>query len=150
MIVSKPFGRFTDKFSYAKGFELAFIIAAAGFLLNSFTTPKTWWFIAGFTVLYYISLAGINQNSFNILYTYVDGDYMVPALAIKNSIAGVLGFVASLGGSRILAWVQANGNTVFGMKLYGQQMLSFISFILIVAALLYTKFVIEKQKTVEE
>ncbi|MBQ8526445.1 MAG: MFS transporter [Clostridia bacterium] len=147
MIVSKPFGRFSDKFSYAKGFELAFAIAGTGFLLNFFTTPKTWWIIIIFTVLYYVSLAGTNQNSSNIMYSYVDSDYIVQAIAIKNSIAGVLGFAASLGASRILSWVQANGNTVFGIPMYGQQLLSGISFVIILIALLFTKLVIEKQKT---
>ena len=150
MAVSKPFGRFTDKFSYAKGFQLGFAIAGAGFLLNAFTTPKTWWLIALFTTFYYVSLAGLNQNSFNVLYKYVDNDYIVPALAIKNSIAGVLGFAASIISGRILAWVQANGNTVFGLHIYGQQLLSFISFLLIAAAMVYAKLVLEKQKTIDE
>lgn len=148
MVVSKPFGRFTDRFSYAKGFELGFAIAGAGFLINSFTTPKTWWLIAVFTALYYISMAGLNQNSYNILYKYVDNDYIVQALAIKNSIAGVLGFLASLAGSRILSYVQANENVVFGVKMYGQQLLSAISFVFIAVALIYTKVVIEKQHTI--
>lgn len=150
MAVSKPFGKFTDKFSYAKGFQLGFAIAGLGFLLNTFTTPKTWWLIAVFTTLYYVSLAGLNQNSFNILYKYVDNDYIVPALAIKNSIAGVLAFVASIVSGKILAWVQANDNTIFGLHIYGQQLLSFISFLLIIAAMLYAKFVLEKQKTIDE
>lgn len=150
MVVSRPFGRFTDKFSYAKGFELGFAIAGAGFLINAFTTQKTWWLIAVFTALYYISLAAVNQNGFNILYKYVDNDYIVQALAIKNSIAGVLGFAASLVGSRILAYVQANGNVIFGINMYGQQLLSAISFVFIAVALIYTKAVIEKQKSIEE
>ena len=101
-----------------------------------------------FTALYYISMAGLNQNSYNILYKYVDNDYIVQALAIKNSIAGVLGFLASLAGSRILSYVQANENVVFGVKMYGQQLLSAISFVFIAVALIYTKVVIEKQHTI--
>ena len=93
-----------------------------------------------------MSLAGINQNLYNITYSYVDSRYFVQASAIKNSIGGLCGFGASLVASRLLSAVQANGNTIFGITVYGQQVLSAISFVLMICAILYTKFVIEKQK----
>ena len=72
-------------------------------------------------------------------------EYFVPACAIKNSIGGVCGFLASPLGARILSAVQENGNMVLGVPLYGQQLLSLLSFLVITAAVLYVHFVIEKQ-----
>lgn len=144
--VSKPFGRFSDKTSYATGMRWAFTIAAAAYFVNMFATPKTWWCIIIYGILYNISLAGSNQNSFNIAYSYVDSKYIVQAMAIKNSIGGICGFLISLAASRILAFVQANNNTFLGINMYGQQLLSFFSFMILIVTVIYTHFVIEKQK----
>ena len=145
LLISKPFGKYSDKTSYAKGFELGMVIAAAAFLINMFTTKTTWFLIVIYTVLYNCSVAGTNQNSFNIAYSYVDSKYITQAMAFKNSIGGLFGFGASLLGGKILAMIQANGNQLFGINVYGQQVLSGISFIILVIAIIFTKKVIEKQ-----
>ena len=150
MLVSKSFGRFSDRHSFAVGMELALGIAAIGFFVNIFTTPKTWYLIAIYTILYSVSMAGLNQNSFNIVYSYVNADYITEAMAIKNCIGGLCGFGASLIASQIIKYVQANGNTLFGFRIYGQQILSVISFVLTVSALLLTFLVIDKQKVMKQ
>jgi hypothetical protein len=76
----------------------------------------------------------------------VDSRYFAEASAIKNSIAGLFGFGASLLGGKILAAVQANGNTVFGIPMYGQQLLSAISFVMFIITILFTHFVVSRQK----
>lgn len=146
--ISRPFGRYTDKRSYAKGLALGMTVAAVAYLCNVFTTPSLWWFVIIFTVLSNAAMAGISQNLFNIVYNFVDEKYFVQASAIKNSIGGVCGFLASLVGGQILEAVQKNGNTVFGIPMYGQQLLSLISLVLAVAAILFTRLVLEKQKTI--
>ncbi len=146
MAVSIPFGIYSDKKSYAKGFELAMIIAAAGFLINIFTVPKTWYFIVIYTALYNVSMAGLNQNGFNITYSYVDMKYVTQAMAIKYSVGGIVGFAASIMGGKVLDTVQANGNMVLGMNVYGQQVLALVSCVMTVIAIVFTKLVIEKQK----
>ena len=144
--ISKPFGRYSDKHTFIGGIKLAYLICASAFLINVFTTPATWWLMIGYTTLYAVSVAGTNQNSFNIIYSYVDQKYFVQASAIKSSISGILGFGSSLVGSRILAFVQANGNSLFGLPVYGQQLLSLISFAGIICAFLFAHFVVGKQK----
>lgn len=146
MLVSKPFGRFSDRNSYAKGFRLAMILAACAFAVSMFITPGTWWLIVLYTVLFNVSLAGSNQNSYNITYSYVDSDYLVQAMAIKQSISGVAGFLASLGGGYILQKVQDAGNVFLGIPMYGQQLLGAISLVIALATVLFTKLVIEKQE----
>ena len=148
VLVSKPMGRYSDRNSFSKGFELGLYFAAIAFFANIFTTKSTWFFIVVYTVLYSCAMAGTNQNSFNMVYSYVEQKYIAQAMAIKNCIGGVLGFFASILGGKILDFVQANGNMVFGIHVFGQQILSAISFLIIVVAIVFTKKVIEKQKII--
>lgn len=148
--VSKPFGRYSDRTSYAKGFKLALYAAAGAFFVNMFTSRSTRFLIAIHTLLYNCSLAGINQNSFNITYSYVDSKYITHAMAIKTCVGGLVGFCASLMGGKILEAVQNSGNMVFGINLCGQQLLSGISCAITVAAIIYIKTVIEKQIVIKQ
>lgn len=148
--ISKPFGRYSDKTSYARGMQLAMMLAAGAFFINIFTTKTTWWCIILYTILYNASFAGTNQNSYNILYSYVNADYFVEAMAIKNSISGVLGFAASLVGAKVLSAIQANGNAVFGIPMYGQQLLSLISCLMVLICILFLRCVIARQKVMKQ
>ena len=144
--VSKPFGIYSDKTSFSKGAEIGLIIAAISFAVNMFTTPESKMFVIVYTILYNVAAAGTSQNFFSIAYSYVDAEYFVEASAIKNSISGILGFVASIGASALLDNIQKNGNTFLGFHVYGQQVLSAISFVLVLIAILFNHFVIQKQK----
>lgn len=146
LICSIPLGKYSDKKAYAKGIEFALIIASVGFALNMFTRNNTWWLVIAYTVLYNISIAGTNANKFNITYSYVKSEYIIQAMAIQNCISGVLGFCASIVGSCILSAIQKNGNVVFGVSIYGQQVLSAISLLIIISAIIYDRVVIEKQE----
>jgi len=146
MIVSKPFGKYSDKYSYAKGFKLGLYLAAGSFLANMFTTRSTWFLTIASAILYSCCMAGTNQNSFNITYSYIDSKYITQAMAIKNCIGGVCGFGASLIAGRVLSYIQEKGNSLLGVPIYGQQVLSAVSLILVVAAIIFLSKVIEKQK----
>lgn len=148
--VSKPFGRYSDKTSFAKGLKLSYCIVALSYIAVMFTTKKTWWLVIVYTVLYNISLAGSNSNTYNVTYSYIKSEYFVPAMAIKSSIGGIFGFITSIFAGKILGYVQANGNTFMGIPMYGQQLLSFISLILITITILFIHFVIEKQKVIKQ
>lgn len=150
VVVSKPFGRYSDKHSFAKGFSLALVVAAIGFFINIFTTRESIWCVVIFTVLYSAAQAGTNQNSYNIIYSYVDSSYIAQAMAVKNCIGGILGFAASVVGGKILNAVASGGNSIFGMNVYGQQLLSLISFVFIAAAVIYCKTVLEKREVIKQ
>ena len=144
--VSKPFGKFSDKTSYATGIKVALLITAVGYFFNIFSTPASRWCVVVFTLLTNVSLAGLNQNMYNIAYSYVESDYIVQAMAIKNSIGGLCGFGATIIASRVLDYIQSNGNMIWGIHMYGQQFLSAISFVILVAAVIFTHKVISGQK----
>ena len=144
--VSRPFGRFSDRHTYAKGFRIALYVAAAGFACNMFASPAAKWCVAAFTALYHMSLAGTNQNNYNMTYCYTEEDYVIHGLAVNDGLRGVTGFLSSLVGSRILSAVQQNGNRLFGFSLYGQQALSALSLLLTLTAALFNKVVVSRQK----
>ena len=147
---SNPFGRFSDKHSFAKGIELALLFASLAFVCIFCTTPSTRYLFIGYTVFQAICMAGLNSNMMNIVYSYVDERYFVQASAIKNCIGGLCGFAASFVAGELLDYVQANGNMIFGIHIYGQQLLALITTVLVVLALLYTHFVIGKQKVMKQ
>ena len=150
VVISRPLGRYSDKTSFAKGIKLAVMLAGVAFLINSFTTPETRWLIVVYTILHSCCIAGTNQNMYNITYSYVPKEYFSQALAIKNCIGGLFGFAASLTSGRIVTAVQANSNTFFGVHIYAQQILSFISFIMCILIIAYITLVVEKQKSIEQ
>ncbi len=137
--LSKPLGRYADRTSYARCIEMALYIAAVSFLAAAFATPTMRWFIAVFTILLSISQAGVAQNLMNILYDYVPVEYFVQASSIRNCVSGALGFVASLAGSWVLNLIQGQGNQLFGVTVYGQQLMAGLSFVLTVATALYVR-----------
>ena len=147
IVISRPFGRYSDKHSYAKGIELGFILAAISFGSAIFMTPATRFLYIVYMIFHATCHAGVGANLLNVTYSYVNEKYLSEAIAIKNSISGICGFGASLAASALLANIQANGNTFLGIQVYGQQVLSAISFAIMVAAVVFTKLVIEKQKT---
>ena len=146
-VVSRPIGRYSDKHSFAKGIELGLILAILSFGMCAFMTPTARYLFIAYTVLNSMCHAGLGQNMLNITYSYVDAKYVAEAMAIKNSIGGICGFGASLAASALLTRIQANGNTLFGIHVYGQQVLAAISFVVMSVAFIFTKAVIEKQKT---
>ena len=143
--VSRPFGSYADRTSYANGYFLGSVLSAGSLLCGIFTAPRTRWLIVPVSVLSAMSLAGTNQNTFHMIYAFVESDYITPALAINNSVRGVCGFCASLLGSRILSAVQRAGNTVLGRTVYGQQLLHAVALALMLAALAYNRFSVCKQ-----
>ncbi len=150
MVLTRPLGKFSDKTSFAKGYRAGLYILFLSFFINIFTTPKTWYLVIIFSMLNTGSLAGLNMNSFNITYSYVASEYITQAMAIKNCIGGLFGFGASLLGGKLLSMIQANGNMIFGAHIYGQQVLSAISSVLIMVTIIFTKCVIEKQEVMKQ
>ncbi|MBE7027026.1 MAG: MFS transporter [Ruminococcaceae bacterium] len=144
--ISIPFGKFSDKYSYATGLKLGFALCCVGYFALVFATPKTWWLIIIFTILINVSYAGTVGNSNNIIYSCVDKKYVVQAMAIKNSTSGIGNFCAALVGGKILSSIQANSNMVFGHYIYGQQILAAISTVILLLCVVFIHFVVEKKQ----
>jgi MFS family permease len=145
IIFSIPFGKIADKYSFRVLLTLCFIIDATAYLVNTFTVPengKIFYTIYG--VLAAIAMAGINSGSFNILYEYMPPEKRTGAIAFKSAISGSVGFLATLIASPLVKYVQSNGNKLFGLNVYAQQVLSAISFTVTIIIIIYLNTVIKK------
>lgn len=144
-VISRPLGRYSDRKTYADGYFLGNTMTLAAFIIGIFTSGPSRWLIIPFTVLLQMSYAGTNQNTFNMMYSFVDDEYILSAMAVNNSVRGIFGFLASFLGSQILSGIQSAGNTFCGMNVSGQQVLCAISALLTAAALIFNKKVVSKQ-----
>lgn len=142
---SLPFGRYSDRTSYTRGFRLSMVLAAIAYAAIVFTVRTTWWLTAVYSILMAVSLAGNNANLMNIAYSYVDKDLLVPAMALKNGICGIVGLLFSFMGGLLLDAVQKAGDSFLGIPVKGQQLLALISFLIVLFVIAFCCRVVEKQ-----
>lgn len=147
-IFSRKMGKFADKNSWAKMLHLCFIIAAVAFGANMFVIgrfPKIMFIV--YSLIYGIAMAGINSGIMNILFDYVPHEQRSAALGISNSICGIISFLAAIVGGAVLEKVQSGSSGKMlcvnflglNVKMYGQQVLSLLSFVICVALIVYVK-----------
>lgn len=89
-------------------------------------------------------MAGINSAMINLIYDYVTPEERTGALALNQSFSGIAGFLATLALSPVMRIIKQNGNTLFGIPVYAQQLFSLISFIIVLILIAYLLLVIRK------
>lgn len=145
--VSTFWGKYADKNSFAKMVRLCLSIAGIGFLVNVFTVPANG---AVFYTLYYalyaVAMGGINSALTNLVFDYVAPETRSNALALSQAVSGLAGFLTTLVVSGLVTHIQNNGNTLFGLHVYAQQVVSALAFIFTAAAVVYVTLVILKEK----
>lgn len=144
-LVSRPIGKFADKKSFRVSLTLCYAIEALGMLCVVFTVPGNGKiFFTAYKVLNAVSMAGINSGEINLIYDYVPKEKRMTALALKCSIAGIIGFLTTLAVSPLVDYIQAQGNTFLGMPLYAQQVVSVIGLVITLVIILYLNTVVKK------
>ena len=154
---SRFFGKLADKYSWRTLLKICFTIASVGFLVVLFTKPgKCLFTVFGYEIyfqhlmfmlysmIYAISMAGINSGLMNIIFDYVPKEERAPALGIKSAAGGLAGFLSSFLGGYIIYTTQSNGDKIAGYTVYGQQILSGITFVLCIGLIMYMIFVIDR------
>ena len=150
-LFSRPLGKYADKHSFAKMLNICFAAAFVGFFINIFTVPSNGkLFYTAYYMLYAVSFAGINSGGINLIYERVSKEKRVCALALKNSVAGVAGFLTTLVSGALVSKIQENGNTFFGLNVYAQQVTSAISAVLIIGIIIYLNTVVRKISVVKD
>lgn len=146
-IFSRPLGKIADKYTFAKMMNICFAIEAVAFIMLIFTTPSTGKIMYPiYSVLHAVGMAGINSGEINLIYDYVEKEKRVGALAIKNTFAGVCGFLTTLAVSPLVNMIQASGNSIFGINVFAQQFVAIISLVCVLLIILYLNTVIAKMK----
>ena len=137
-IFSRPMGRYADQHGFARMLLICFSVQGVALAIYSFATPSNG---ALFSVLYCalnaIAMAGINSAQINLIYDYVETEQRMSALALSHAISGIVGFLCTLAVSPLVSFIQQNGNRVFGIPMYAQQLLSAVGAIGIVGILIY-------------
>lgn len=146
-LFSRPLGRFADKHSFSSMLNVCFVVVAVGFSVNAFTVPSNGKVLyTVYYMLYAIGMAGINSSEINLIYDYVAPEKRVVALALKSTLAGFAGFFTTLIVSPLVSYIQKNGNALFGLHVYAQQVCSALAVIGTLIALLYLNVVVKKIK----
>ncbi len=145
--VSRPIGKLADKSSFCNMLILCFSIEAVAFGINIFTVPSNGkWLYFIFYILYCVGMAGISSATINLIYDYVDFDKRTGALAIQQTLAGLSGFLATLLLSPLVAKIQKSGFALLGKPVYAQQIMSILSFVIVLVIILYLVTVIKNLK----
>ena len=140
-----PFGKLADKKGFCTMLITCLSIAAAGYAVNIFTVPENGKILYPvYYALYCIAMAGTDSSMINLFYDYVAPDERADALALSQSISGIAGFVITLILSAVMGVIKKNGNTLFGITVYSQQLSSLISFAIIMICVVYLEKVIKK------
>lgn len=160
VLCSRPLGKYADKFSFAKMLRICFVFAFLSFITVAFAFPTD----KGITLFGYnlsyakiafglhyithgITLAGLNSALINLIFDYVPHEKRADSLAVTRSLSGLMGFIATLGASALVTFIQSNGNSLFGISVHAQQVLNIISAIATVGIMLFLQFkIINKKK----
>ncbi|MBR3966100.1 MAG: hypothetical protein IKJ91_03395 [Clostridia bacterium] len=147
-ILARWTGRLAQRITWTKVVIIFMIICAISYGVNIFTVPSNGKvFFAIYILLHHVSSAGVRLPLLS--FEYIDTANRTGAVAVTQALGGVAGFIGSLVGAAILDRIQANGNTLFGIKLYAQQVLSGITFVGMMLTVLYLWYVTKKIKKEE-
>lgn len=146
VLVSRFWGKYADKKSFAAMIEKCFLFLAAANVCVIFAVPsngKIMFML--YYVLHGISMGGINSALINLIFDHVASEKRADSLAISQASAGAAGFLTTLCVSPLVSNIQNNGNTLFGLNIYAQQAITVISLIAIIVAVIYVRIVIMKK-----
>ncbi len=138
MLVAFPLGWIADRTSFSKMMFLCFVSAFLRTFVVIFATPATG--VICFTlynVFNSVIFIGALCALLNMTYDIMPEKDRADTYALCQSVGGVIGFLTTLVMSRLLSHIQQNGNTFMGINAYAQQVLSVISLIFTVMAMMY-------------
>ena len=140
--VSKFWGTYADKTSFAKMIEKCFIFLALARLCVVFAVPTNGivMFVL-YNILHGIAFGGINSALTNLIFENIPPEKQTDALAITQAFSGIAGFLTTLCVSPLVSFIQSSGNRLFGLPIYAQQFVTVLSLVFTVIAILYTRTV---------
>ncbi len=144
--VSRFWGRYADRRSFSVMVEKCLIFLALSEVCVIFAVPSTGkiMFIM-YQLLHGIALGGINSALINLIFDYVPTESRADSIAITQALAGVVGFLTTLCISPVVSFIQKSGNSIFGLHIYAQQLVTAIALIFTVTAIFYTRIFLQKK-----
>ena len=140
IFVSKFWGRYADENTFTKSIEKCFIVMALSQVCVIFAVPSTGKVMfALYYILNGIAMGGISSALINLIFDYVAVEDRADSLAVSQALAGVTGFLTTIAVSPLISYIQNNGNKLFGLPIYAQQLVTIIALIFMILAILYTR-----------
>ena len=138
MFVVYFFGRYSVRHSYASIQRIAYVFALFSFLFIIISTPSNGY--VTFTIyrvvsLFFGSASAVSATS--LLFAIVPPNERTAAIAFNTIATGLVSFLVTLAVSPLLNSLQSSSPSLFGIQLYAQQILAFISFCITILLLLY-------------
>ncbi len=147
-VASVFLGKCGDRRGFVTTLNIAFVFEALAYLVNIFTVPSNGAvFYTVYSILTAVTAAGIGVADENIIFEYAPMRTRVAALAIKGTLAGITSFLITLAATPLVNYIQANGNQIFGMNVYAQQVMSLIAFVGMIIVLIYINTVAKTAKS---
>jgi MFS family permease len=145
--ITPKLGRLADKYGMGKLLRFTILALGLNFLALALTMPfnaypmhivgsffgSTAWAFLG------IGLFGIQLDFFK-------SEKRMIWLTITSSLSGLFGFLVSILGGVILNFLQRITIVILGQKIYAQQILSLIGFLILLFTVFYIKHFIETEK----
>lgn len=144
MLLARPMGKLADQRSHELCLKLGLVGVILCFLIGAFTAPETAWLIVVYTVLFGIANLALVSSFYNMLLEFIGPTYYMYGLSLVACISGVFSFAISFLAAWLLEAIQSMGNTLFGITVYAQQILSAISTVLTLGLLVFAHFVLTK------
>lgn len=144
ILISFPTGKIIDKTSYCTVMIPFFAVSALSMLSGAITSPGRAGFFAAYIILRNISYVGLSSGLYNLALDYLPRKLHNYSVALMTALTGLLGFISTAVCSLLLSYVQNNGNVIFGMHIYPQQLLSTIGCVIAAAIIPYVYIKIRK------
>ncbi len=145
--ITPKFGRLADRYGMAKMLRLSLFALGINLLVLALTVPSNAYvfhIIGSFLASTAWAFVGIGL--FGIQLDYFASDKRMTWITIVSSLSGFLGFLISILGGSLLDYLQKYPLSLFHYRLYAQQVLNMIGFVIMLMAVLYIKFFIETEK----
>ena len=143
-LVSLPLGKFADKFSFTKMLTLCYGVKVLSYFVNIFTTPENGMVMyAIYTCLAGIALGGVSSGLTNLIFDHTPVEKRTGALAVQNTLCGLVSFFTTLSVTPLVDFIQSSGNSLFGLGVYAQQVLSAMSMVVFIIVIIYLNTVVK-------
>lgn len=146
-LASIPMGKMADRFSFTNTLCICYGIEIVAFTVLLFTVPQNGLvFYTVYVILHSVAMAGINSGQVNLIYDFVSPERRTAALAVKNTVSGVLGFLTTFCVSFLVSYIQEIDLVLFGQHIYAQQVVSGIGLVITVLLTVYLNAVVRRFK----
>lgn len=144
MLLVRPLGKLADKYTHSLLLKFSLIGYVISFTIGAFTSPDCAWLAVVQALVGAIPGVILGACFFNVLLDYTGATYYMYSIALTNCISNACSFGISFIAAWLLETIQSMGNTLFGMTVYAQQILSAISAVLTLGLLGFAHFVFTK------